>query len=207
MDNIKAYWDKAHTENITSKLSGNGKETIHLLGVEDEFMNAVHILNIGVGTGAFEDHIRETGRIVDSMDISELALEKVINIARYRYMNPDAIPTSEYDLVTECQVALHLTDAEMDRHINSAIRGLNMSGIYAFNAPSFIEYTEETMRYRQIEEPTVEQMFCGYFLCRPISWYCKSIRKNGGQVVKIELCDNNTQRNVSTYVYHAQKRK
>lgn len=206
-DAIKEYWDNAHVANVTSKLSGNGKETLCLLGVEREFRECSSLLNIGVGTGEFEKFAVNENRIVDALDISENALEKVANIVRFRYLSPDAIASNEYDLITECQVALHLTDKEMDRHIINAIRGLTICGTYAFNAPAFLEYTEETSKLRAKEDPTVPEMFCGYALCRPISWYAKTIRKHGGIITQVILADVNKTKNVCTYIYHVQTRK
>lgn len=204
-ESIKSYWAKVHSDNLPSKLTGNGENTLDILACRDYFLDAKRILNIGVGIGSLERYISDCEKIVDSLDICEEAILKVAAFSRLKFLDAGLLPTSEYDLITECFVALHLDRDEMSRHIKNCVRALSSNGIWCFNAPSY--YEGEYCKGENHSFTEVDAMQCGYALCRPISWYANEIYVNGGQIYMVKHTRDQLEYNKSDYIYHVKKRK
>jgi len=202
---ITEYWRHAHAANDVKRLSGNGENTLDILMVRPVFETARTMLNIGVGLGTLEHFCAGEVKVIDSLDVAPEARYKVEAAARNFFLEPGELPSSEYDLITECLVALHLTAEQMEEHIRNAVRALKPDGLYAFNAPDYICYDEATVRQQSHEEPTVAQMNSGYSLCRSIPWYEMTARKSGALLALVAFSGIYRQYNAIHYVYHLRR--
>ena len=202
---IREYWRRAHRENSAVRLSGNGENQIDILMARPAFDKAETMLNIGVGLGTLEHFCRAQGKTIDAMDIADEAFEKVKGAARNFFMVPQELPDGEYDLILECLVALHLTASQMEAHIANAVRALKQDGLYAFNAPDFIDYDEETVQGQANETPTVAEMNSGYCLGRSIGWHDRMARQHGALIALVAFSGIYRHVNTIHYVYHLRR--
>lgn len=203
---IRNYWEQQHIDNLAAKLSGNGENTLDILGVRVHFHYTKTMLNIGVGFGTFEAYCRVAGKTIDALDCAENAHGKVAGVVRNFYRDVYVLPACEYDLITECQVALHLHNAEMERHIKHAIRALRPGGTYSFNAPDWIVRTPESAAIAMDENAIPGHLVAGY-MCRPAAWYEECAARHCGEVRSVNLVERLPASNKRVYAYHIGRTK
>jgi len=93
----------------------------------------IKILNIGIGTGAETIELSKHNVIIDVLDISEIAINKVKDITRNQYLssNIENLPINEYDIAVSHLVSQHIDDDELNKQIKYVLRSLNTTGTFA----------------------------------------------------------------------------
>lgn len=129
------WWDRAHSCNHKMWLSGTGPEEIwQRLGVSDRIVATASVLNIGVGLGYCTHALNRIGCEVSVLDISELALARVQDVAKgYRADGLNEIPSRSFDLALSHLVAQHMYDEDLGAQINHVVRALKPTGVFALH--------------------------------------------------------------------------
>ena len=193
---MKKFWNCHHIHGDVDYLTGSGGPgVIETLLLEDLFPDAKEILNIGIGLGRWEKFCKEHGKVIDSLDIVELAGECVKEFIRSLYLFPEDLPENAYDLITELLVAQHVTPDTLERHFKYAIAALRPEGTYAIQIPDlYPKYLGEPT------EATLVAMQAGA-VCYPIAWVDRAARMNGGQIIEVQHRANFPQHNSMWHVY------
>lgn len=199
MNEMQAFWQRQHINKDQLFLSGNGQVTTEILQIKGEiFDSAQTMLNVGIGLAVFEDYCLSVGKIIDCLDIAPAARDRVIDRVRQVYLDPNELPSAEYDLITELLVAQHLDDPTLESHLSNCLRALKPDGIYAIQLPAFFDPAEADLANM------VHAMESGS-VCRSISWVDDLARKHHGQIIHIGWRGNFPQYNSIWYIYHLKR--
>lgn len=148
MNTIKDFWEDAHKNNEELWLTGSYLQQIwEPMLILPYIKPGLKVLNIGVGLGRDTHELHTKDVIVDVLDISEIALERVKSITRNRYLssNLPEIPTNEYDIAVSHLVTQHMNDEDLIEQINHVIRSLKPNGIFAMQF-AFIDNNQEDQK-------------------------------------------------------------
>ena len=126
------YWDTCHINNDKMWLAGSHLQEVLLsLDIKAVKVNG-NTLVIGVGLGYEVKELREFTTMVDVLDISEVAIERVKDIIHAGYLAKEIwkLPISRYDLVISHLVAQHMNDMDFKKQLELVIRSLKADGVY-----------------------------------------------------------------------------
>lgn len=129
------WWNRAHRTDHAMWLTGSLPEDAwRRLAVADYLLPKVKVLNIGIGLGYCTRALHARGCQVSVLDISEVALQRVANIAPgYLASNLDALPTGEFNLALSHLVAQHMYDNDLEAQMKAVIRSLKPGGFFALH--------------------------------------------------------------------------
>jgi len=131
---IIEFWNKAHTENNRTWLSGSDLEGVWgALNILNRLIPGITILNIGVGLGDETISLSQKNVIVDVLDISQVALERVKDKTRHQYLSSNIyqLPINEYDIAVSHLVTQHMNDEDLNEQVKFVLRSLKPNGIFA----------------------------------------------------------------------------
>ena len=185
-ESVKFFWEKAHRENIVNWLSGCGVDEVwNRLDIMNQLIPNIKILIIGVGLGNETRELSKHHVIIDVLDISETALERVKDITRNQYSssNISNLPINEYDVVVSHLVSQHMDDDGLNEQIKYIVRSLKSDGIFAMQF-AFIDDDQESLNelervYRNVRELDVQLKG---FMFRTLFEMKDIIKNNGGYV-------------------------
>jgi len=133
MELSKQLWEKYHSENSIINLSNYDLFCIRdYMEFSDLLTTNTNVLYVGVGTGSALEQLHELGCVVHSLDIAENARPKAELYSQF-WLESDFenIPDEFFDIVIHHLVAQHLSNRQLERHFNNAIRCLKPTGILA----------------------------------------------------------------------------
>ena len=185
-ESVKNFWEKAHNENISLWLTGSGfNEVWKYLNILNLLSPNNNILNIGVGLGGETRELIKRNVIIDVLDISETALERVKNITRNQYLssNINNLPINEYDIVVSHLVTQHMDNNGLNEQIKYVLRSLKSEGVFAMQF-AFIDNDQDTLIklgkvYHHLSDVDVQLKG---FMFRTLSEMNKIVEDNGGHI-------------------------
>jgi SAM-dependent methyltransferase len=142
---INDFWEEAHQKNEELWLTGSYfGEVWGSLDIVSKFLPGITVLNIGVGLGRDTQELSSKGAVVDVLDISQTALNRVKDITRNQYLssNLGTLPINEYDIAVSHLVTQHMNDEDLAKQIRYVTRSLKSTGIFAMQF-AFINDTPE----------------------------------------------------------------
>lgn len=145
MSKIKEFWETAHQGNNELWLTGSYLHQVwEPMKILNRLTPEIKVLNIGVGLGRDTRELHDRKAIVDVLDISEAALERVKSITRNRFLssNLSGLPINEYDIAVSHLVTQHMNDEDLIEQITYVIRSLKPDGIFGMQF-AFIDDTPE----------------------------------------------------------------
>jgi len=194
----KDWWNNAHAGDIVTWLSGyHGPEIWRRLEVEEKIGEGVEVLNIGVGLGHCTRDLVARGCNVTALDISEVALARVADIARTRKASEIALlPENSFDLALSHLVTQHVLPADLSTQLRGVISALKPDGTFAmqFSAPTELE------RPRDYSSTDAK---CGGVLYDPKTLE-GMVREAGGRVTLSVPKERNLALNWAWHVVHIQ---
>lgn len=203
----KEFWENAHKEDRPYWLSNSSFVQIwEALNIMNKLAPGLKILDIGVGTGRETEELLQyqSDVIIDALDISQAAVDKVKNITRNQYIssNIENLPSNEYDIAFSYMVTEMMETDELEKQIKYVIRSLKPDGIFVMQVTSINpnkRYSEEELnelyptkisypRFRTLfEMEGITKKYGGEItwaseiqtvLENPIEWYYLHIKKN-----------------------------
>lgn len=130
---IKEFWETAHKNNEELWLTGSYLNGVWSpMNLMNKLKSYIRILNIGVGLGRETMELKEKNVIVDVLDISETALNRVKNITRNQFLseNLNTLPVNEYDVIVSHLVTQHMSDNDLNEQLKYVIPSLNENGVF-----------------------------------------------------------------------------
>ena len=169
MSEIFDFWEKNHEEWDTmgdpKYLTGSKfNEVWSKMNISNILKPNLNILNIGVGLGYETIELSKKEVIIDVLDISKNAVNRVKDITRNQYISTDIenLPIEEYDIVVSHLVSQHMNNEDLDKQIKYVIRGLKKDGVFAmqfafggeneFNEPNIINKQMQGHVFRTFPE-------------------------------------------------------
>jgi cyclopropane fatty-acyl-phospholipid synthase-like methyltransferase len=144
---ILNFWEEAHQNNQSLWLTGsNLYEVTKPMDIYDKLVPGIKVLYIGVGLGYDTDELSKKGIIVDALDISKIALNRVKHITRNQFLSSDikSLPINEYDFAISHLVAQHMNDENLEEQMRYVIRSLNTNGVFGIQF-SFVDDNQESL--------------------------------------------------------------
>jgi SAM-dependent methyltransferase len=184
MNEVKNFWEDAHINNTRLWLTGSGvQEVWGYMGILDRITPNLKVLNIGVGLGVETNQLSSKKVIIDALDISEAALNRVKGVARKCYLASaiDELPVDEYDIAVSHLVTQHINDATLADQIKYVVRSLKPDGILAMQFAFLLE-TDYEGRYNEIQN---EESQKGGGVIRRLQDIEKIATDNGGKITWI----------------------
>jgi cyclopropane fatty-acyl-phospholipid synthase-like methyltransferase len=153
---LDEYWDEKHelynkTGNI-QMLSGSSLQQVRsFLCLDNLLKNNPTVLYIGVGTGQDTKELVQEGCTVDALDISSVALNRVVGVARDVYLASDieSLPEKAYDLAISHFVAQHMCDEDLKAQIEAVMPSLKNDGVFALHFVVVTEPGIQNITYQQ----------------------------------------------------------
>jgi len=145
MDTIKEFWETAHKNNEELWLTGSYLQQVwEPMTILNRLSPGIKVLNIGVGMGRDTIELHSKGVIVDVLDISDTALERVKPQTRNRYLtsNLNELPNDEYDVAVSHLVTQHMRDEDLIEQIKNVVSSLKPDGVFGMQF-AFINDTSE----------------------------------------------------------------
>jgi len=149
MSEIKEFWEVAHKENKELWLTGSHLTSVWTpMKLMAKLASGIKVLNVGVGLGKDTNELVNKGAIVDVLDISQTALDRVKATTRNQYIssNLDELPESEYDIAVSHLVSQHMNDDDLLDQIKYVLRSLKPEGIFAMQF-AFIDETPVSVNH------------------------------------------------------------
>jgi SAM-dependent methyltransferase len=178
--NVKDFWEDAHQKGAQEWLSGTHLNELRInLNLDGLLKPNLNVLNIGVGMGVCTKELVDFGCVVDVLDISDKAIEKVKDITNKQYLASfeHALPRNRYDLVISYLVAQHMNDVNLNRQMKYVIRSLKPSGVFALQF-AFIEDYELMRNDQERIQGEVAETTGG--VIRPLEDIQRFVEDNGG---------------------------
>jgi cyclopropane fatty-acyl-phospholipid synthase-like methyltransferase len=130
-ESMADWWNRAHSRDHKVWLTGSsGQEVWSMLEVDSLAQPGATVLNIGVGLGRCTRDLADRGCVVHALDISQVALDRVADVAR-GWLDPAAPPTDTFDLAISHLVAQHMRNADLEAQLARIIPSLKRDGVYA----------------------------------------------------------------------------
>jgi 2-polyprenyl-3-methyl-5-hydroxy-6-metoxy-1,4-benzoquinol methylase len=148
---IKDFWEEAHQKNEELWLTGSYLNQVwDPLNITSKLAPGLEVLNIGVGLGRDTAELKDKGVIVDALDISQTALDRVKTITRNQYLASHirSLPSQAYDVAVSHLVTQHMNESDLIQQVAHVLRSLKPDGIFAMQF-AFIDETTEA--YIQLE--------------------------------------------------------
>jgi SAM-dependent methyltransferase len=137
-ESVSSWWERHHTGRSRWWLTGSSgdKEWSNLV-VQEYIKPKLRVLNIGVGLGHGTKALANRDCIVDALDISPTALDRVREYTLQRWLAADigSLPSDYYDLGLSFLVAQHMSHADLQEQLRQVIRALKPSGLFAIHVP------------------------------------------------------------------------
>jgi SAM-dependent methyltransferase len=146
---IKEFWENAHKNDEELWLTGSYLNQIWpLFQITDKLKPGIKVLNIGVGLGRDTQELHTKKTIVDVLDISQIALDRVKSITRRQFLSSNLkdLPINEYDIAVSHLVTQHMNDTDLVEQIQYVLRSLKPDGIFAMQF-AFIDDTPENREH------------------------------------------------------------
>ncbi len=171
------WWNWAHEHDEPYWLSGtSGPEVWKRLGVENRLTLGASVLNIGVGLGRCTRQLAARGCEVSVLDISDVALERVADVAPgYLASDLEALPSSSFDVALSHLVAQHMNDADLEAQIRHVVRALVPDGLFA------IQYLRNVNDI-ELDQSNTYNVKSGS-ICRSQAAFDALAERAGGQVI------------------------
>jgi len=150
------------------------------------------MLEIGVGLGRATKEIHDLGVVVDTLDICNEALDRVVDFTRARYLHRDIenLSVDEYDLAVSLLVTQHMSDRDILWQFPRVFRSLNQKGRFVVQwAGSRIDGENDNHgtvlgEYGPVDGITPVGMISGRMV-RSESHATSLIERSGGKVLEI----------------------
>lgn len=178
--NVKDFWEKAHADSAQEWLSGTRLNELRInLQLDGILKENIKVLNIGVGLGTCTKELVDMGCIIDVLDISDIAIEKVKNITRKQFLATYeyGLPKNYYDLAISYLVVQHMNDKNLNKQMKYVIRSLKEDGVFALQF-AFIEDKEIMKRDYERIQGEIAETTGG--VIRPLEDIQKFAEENGG---------------------------
>ena len=135
---IVDFWDKAHATSSHLWISGTPpREIYERLKVEKLLAaGSLSILNVGVGEGYCECYLTKKKHLVVSLDISLVALNRVMKVVGAGFVSANLLPLNKYDLILHHLVAQHMTHKDLGSQLSNLINSLKDDGLVAMQFAS-----------------------------------------------------------------------
>jgi len=189
MEDVKNFWEDAHINNTKLWLTGSGVEEVWgYMNIIDRIEPNLMVLNIGVGLGVETTELTKKGVIIDVLDISEAAINRVKNITRKGYLasSIEELPINEYDIAVSHLVTQHINDATLADQIKYVVRSLKPDGIFAMQF-AFLQDFDYEGKYDQIQNEDSQR---GGGVVRSLDNIKKIVTSNGGQITWVSEIRN-----------------
>ena len=141
MNEIKNFWETKHKINKVKGLTGSHlSELMTYMNIREFIKKDNKVLNIGIGLGYCTKELVDKGMLVDVLDISEKAIEKVKGITQSQFLTTDLekLPKGKYDLVISHLVNQHMNDNDLINQIKHVLPSLKKDGVFAMQF-AFVE--------------------------------------------------------------------
>jgi len=174
---VESFWNKCHKNKELLYLSGcNYEETVNFLRVADKVKRGTAVLEIGVGMGYVTRGLYDLGAIVDALDISPVALERVSGYCRktYHVFEVNKLTDNSYDLVICHNVVQHVPTVDLKAELIEVIRALKPTGVFA------IEFVSSDNANDAGANPRQQDITAGA-LCRTPEFMMNLVTESGGR--------------------------
>ena len=176
---IVDFWDKAHATSSHLWISGTPPREIYERLKVEKLLTAgsLSILNVGVGEGYCEFDLKKKKHLVDSLDISQVALNRVLKVVGTGFLNASLLPLNKYDLILHHLVAQHMTHKDLETQLLYLIGALKNGGLIAMQFAS----NSTDKNFVQSDADTVVVMSGG--VLRSKKFIEDIVKQSGGKVV------------------------
>ena len=181
MNKIKEFWNTKHEINVTKGLTGSHlQEYMIYMNIKKFIKKDNKVLNIGVGLGYCTKELVDEGMLVDVLDISEKAIEKVKGITQSQFLTTDLekLPKGKYDLVISHLVNQHMNDKDLINQIKHVLPSLKKDGVFAMQF-AFVEGVDYEAEHDNLE--TLHRQQTGGVI-RLLSNMEKIVEKSKGRI-------------------------
>jgi len=137
--NMENFWNNAHSEKMKYWIDSSNINDIFQNHKIDKNINDKLILDLGIGLGYLTEYLSKNNNVI-SVDISNVALEKVKNYAYKTYHTSELLNIEPVDLAICNLVFQHCNDEEVERIIREI--QLKDDGIFSFQF-AFLRENEE----------------------------------------------------------------
>ena len=97
---MKSYWDNQHKENNKKALTGSTLDQYcEFFRLTDEVFFKKYVLEIGVGLGVATQYLGLLTDNLDVLDISDIAIERVLNYISEGYTDARDLNNNKYDIL------------------------------------------------------------------------------------------------------------
>lgn len=144
-ETLPHWWDIVHAVDSLSFLTGSHLvEVAHRLEISDRIAPGATVLEVGVGLGYCTRELSSAGCVVQVLDISAVALGRVMNYVEGTYLSPALLPTETFDVAISHLVSQHMLDGTLVAQIREVVRALKPDGLFAmqFAGPKDPPYPE-----------------------------------------------------------------
>ena len=146
------WWDECHSVDDTHYLTGSkGSSVWNSLHIADRLTHGTKVLNIGVGLGQCTRSLCELGCVVDVLDISPVALERVADVVRAAWLPSqfEDMPIAYYDVVISHLVTQHMMPDDLNGQLSCVMRSLNSTGVFAMQFASKLSGEGGTLKLQR----------------------------------------------------------
>ena len=181
MNKNQLYWEDKHDNNDIAWLSGyHLSDLIDYMNIEGHLKSGNKILEIGIGFGYCTQELVDRGLLVDVLDISEKALERVKFITQNQFLTTDLehLPKRKYDLVLSHLVTQHMNDRDLSKQIKYVLQSLKKDGIFAMQF-AFLEDIDYQAEHETLQ--TIERQQGGGVI-RSLECIQELVNKNNGYI-------------------------
>jgi len=182
MGKIKNYWEINHEKKFRKWLTGSHlEELLEYMNIQESIKEGKNILNIGVGMGYCTKELDDVGVLVDVLDISEKALEKVMDITQNQFLasNLSEIPKRKYDLAISHLVTQHINDDTLLNQIRAVLPSLKTNAVFAMQ----FAFREDVDYEGDYEKHQSQEFQMGGGVIRRLSDMEKIVDEAGGEIV------------------------
>ncbi len=136
---MEDFWNNAHSKKLNYWInSSNSNDILNYHNFNQNISDKL-ILDLGIGLGYLTEYLSKNNKVI-SVDISDVALKKVKNIAYKTYNTSELLKIEPVDLAICNLVFQHCDDEEIERIIREI--QLKDDGIFSFQF-AFLRENEE----------------------------------------------------------------
>jgi SAM-dependent methyltransferase len=179
---IAEWWELNHRGKVPDYktwLTGSaGPEVWRYLGILNRIQPGKRVLNIGVGLGHCTRELVRRGCLVDVLDISPAALQKVENLVNRAWLPKmlHDMPAASYDLAISNLVTQHMCDDDLELQIGGVLRALKQDGVFAMQFAGSVDMARNDVL------ATMAAMKNGEVL-RSLTALSAMVDRNAGQIL------------------------
>ena len=144
-DSILSWWNTVHSQSTKLFLTNHRLDQyIDYFDADAEFKKSKNVLEVGIGTGYATRAIAAAGKNVCCVDVSGVALSKVLDVAQvYEVTNMHMISANTIDVAFHVTVAQHVDDTMLKHHITHILRSLRDNGVCFMQFSECLELNQE----------------------------------------------------------------